>query len=393
MIEIKWTRVMKNIAKLIAINISVLVFLIVVAEIILRNYFPVATYLMDIHSELAPVTGWGPTLKKGSNEFACDNRHSPNVEAGKVRVLTLGDSLLDCNETGSQPFEVTIPYLLGKDLGTSWDVFNLSAGGWGTDQEFLAYRTLGSKYKPDWVILFFTPANDLYNNSSSKAIFENLAKPVFLIEDGELVQKSQPSAPVSSSPFRKILFKMEIVKRLFLISHQYDSVMNDESAVKDIISPSSKFETEPYSHMAPSFKPLLPRFEKSWEVTKRLLIEFNKEVKNNGSRFAIVYVPTGIRNMCSPVKEYPTNCIGYGGQEEIPVNCEGQSMVVAPYHQYNLIKELGLQEGIPVLQSFDQFRPYATNHNALAKDCIHFNHSQGAQFVVDQVTDFLRTAK
>lgn len=364
-----------------------------IVEIILSNYFPVPTYLMDIHSKLAPITGWGPTLKKGGNELACDNQHSPRAKAGKVKVLTLGDSLLDCNETGSQPFEATIPYLLGKDLGTSWDVFNLSAGGWGTDQELLAYRALGNKYKPDWVILFFTPANDLYNNSSSKAIFENLAKPVFLIEDGKLVQKYRPTDPAPGSSLRRILLKMEIVKRLFLIFRQYSSIMNAESEIKDFIPPASKFETEPYSHMAPSFKPLLPRFEKSWNVTKRLLMEFNRDVKNNGSRLAIVYVPTGIRNICNPIKEYLANCIGYGEQEEISVNCEGRSMVVAPYHQYNLIKEFGLKEGIPVLQSFRQFRPYATNHNALAKDCIHFDHKQGAQFVVDQVTNFLRAAK
>lgn len=384
---------MKKIAQIIVINLLVLACLIAATEIVLRVYFPVATYLMDIHSELATVTGWGPTIKKGGYELACDNPHPPNSKAEKIRVLTLGDSLLDCNESGTQPFEITIPCLLEKTLGTSWDVYNLSAGGWGTDQELLAYRKLGSKYKPHWVILFYTPANDLYNNSSPKAIFQNLAKPVFMIENGALVLKSSQPASILSSSFQRILFQTETVKRLFLIAQQYGFMTSDESAVKDIITPTSIFETEPYSHMAPSFKPLLPRFEKSWEVTKRLIIEFKREVESNGSKFVIVYVPTGIRNLCSPIKEYPTNCIGYGSQEEIPVNCAGQSMMVAPYHQFNLIKELGLKEDIPVLQSFTQFRPYATNHNALASDCIHFDHSEGAQFVVDQVADFLRQSQ
>lgn len=382
---------MKNIAKILFINILVLICLIAVVEIVLRVNFPVATYVMDIHSELASVTGWGPTIKKDGYELACDNPHSSNSKAGVTRVLTLGDSLLDCNESGSQPFEITIPSLLGKSLGDFWEVYNLSAGGWGTDQEFLAYRTLGARYKPDWVILFYTPANDLYNNSSSKAIFENIAKPVFLIENGELKLKPiPPHLAVSNSPFQKMVLRMEIGKRLFLMAHQYGFVANNDATVKDIVAPASKFETEPYAHMAPSFKPLLPRFERSWEVTKRLLVEFNKEVKNNGSKFAIVYVPTGIRNLCDPLKEYPANCIGYDSKQEIPVSCNGESMIVAPYHQYNLIKEFGLKEGFPVVQDFKQFRPYATNHNALAGDCIHFNHKQGAQFVVDQVSGLLR---
>lgn len=382
---------MNKITGIIFVNIFVLAGLMASVEIVLRVYFPVATYLMDIHSELALVTGWGPTIKKDSYELACDNPHPSNSKAGKIRVLTLGDSLLDCNESGSQPFEITIPSLLGKNLGASWEVYNLSAGGWGTDQEFLAYLALRERYKPDWVILFFTPANDLYNNSSSKAIFENIPKPVFLLEGAGLkLNPVSAHIAVPYSPFQKILLQMEIGKRLFLIAHQYNLVPNNDTAVKDVVAPSSRFETESYAHMAPSFEPLLPRFDRSWEVTKRLLVEFKREVESNGSKFAIVYVPTGIRNLCSPLKEFPTNCIGYGMQEKIPVNCDGEPMMVAPYHQYNLIKALGLKEGIPVLQNFKQFRPYATDHNALATDCIHFNHIKGAQFVADQVSDFLQ---
>ena len=145
------------------------------------------SFVASRFSELATVAGWGPTLKADGSPL-CDFPHLEQKDPSRVRVLLLGDSVLDCNKTG-QPFEHTIPYQLGQLLGPRFEVINLSAGGWGPDQELLAYEALGKKYQADYVFLFFTPSNDLFNVSSANAIGErHVTKPFFTVDDqGELI--------------------------------------------------------------------------------------------------------------------------------------------------------------------------------------------------------------
>ncbi len=365
--------------------------LLFLGEIALRFFSPINIYFMDTRGPMAKYTGWGPTLDK-QGQFLCDNPHSPPGSNNTIRVLTIGDSLLDCNNTGTQPFKITIPYLLGKDLGKNWDVYNISAGGWGTDQQLLAYRTLGKTYKPHWVFLFYTPANDLFNNSTNKAIRENLSKPRFVIEEGKLILKQPLSIQRERSKLIRLALRTEIGKRLFLIHQAHGNNVDEKSLNQGTtVYPLSFLETEKYSHMAPSFKPLLPRFKRSWDVTKRILIQFKQEVEKEGGKFVIVYLPTGIRNLCDPLPDYPHNCIGYGSQKTIKVTCSGKSMLIAPYEQYNMLKKLGEKEGIPIIEVFKYFKKYANNHTSLAGDCLHFNHAKGAQFVVNGVIKYLQT--
>ena len=157
----------RKVAAIVLSNVILLLVLLAWAEWTLRHYFPINTHYMAVDGTLARYTGWGPVetgIDSGKLRFLCDNEHSSESAAVQPRILLLiGDSLLDCNQNGSQPFSNTIPYLLQGKLGAQWDVYNLSAGGWGTDQEYLAYIHYGASPKPQLVVLFFTPGNDLYN--------------------------------------------------------------------------------------------------------------------------------------------------------------------------------------------------------------------------------------
>src|SRR4051812_15859351 len=110
-------------------------------EIALRAFFPVAIFTASTAGNLASITGWGPSTNSRGDAL-CDLPHRFENPDHRTRVLLLGDSILDCN-TGSQPFADTVPSLLAQRLGPDYEIINLSAGGWGTDQELLAYESLG----------------------------------------------------------------------------------------------------------------------------------------------------------------------------------------------------------------------------------------------------------
>ena len=61
--------------------------------------------------------------------------------------------MLSCNPKNGIPFDQTIPVVIGKKMGAKYEIYNLASGGWGTDQELIAYQN----YKPekfDLILLF-----------------------------------------------------------------------------------------------------------------------------------------------------------------------------------------------------------------------------------------------
>jgi hypothetical protein len=377
-------RVLLSLLKILTINFFVLALALTPIEIFLRIKMPIEMFFMDASSELASAVGWGPTMKResqnNSNVRACDFNHKSGVSDDVKVIMTIGDSMLDCNDRGAK-FENTIPYLLQQSLGKRFKVFNLAAGGWGTDQELLAFIHERDNIDPDIVILFYTPANDLFNNISRKAINENIAKPVFEL-DGENLIKKEVHYLHKSNYLSKILFKTEIYKRLNLsmpeiIEFFKFDVREDE--------PLTTLESENYAHMSGFLSPMLPRYKQSWIITKKILSEFNSEVEAIGADFLLVYLPTGARNHCETIEMFPNNCIGYGERRLIPVNCGAGETKFDMYQQYDLIFDLALSEGFKVIEAFDFFKKYESNHHELAADCIHFHNRIGPEAIVRRI--------
>lgn len=158
--------VFRQSGKVLTAFLSVILALVLV-EAYLR-FHPVNEFKADTSSNIAKVAGWGPS--------GCLPTHAFENTQHKIRILLMGDSELDCNN-GTQPYENTISYMLQKMLGPKYEVITIAAGGWGTDQEYLAYEAEGKKYKPDYTLVLFTPANDIYNNWSHTAIGSDAPKP------------------------------------------------------------------------------------------------------------------------------------------------------------------------------------------------------------------------
>jgi len=371
---------MFKLIKVLFFNIFYLILLLMILELFLSLFLPVNKYEMKIGGEYKSISGWGPTTKSGQSNFLCDNVRNYDSNNKIKKILTIGDSLLDCNEYGSE-FKNTIPYLMSTTLGKNWDVYNLSAGGWGTDQEYLAYMNYSKYNNFDYVILFYTPANDLYNNISKKAISEKIAKPYFIIKDDNLQLRNIELNYINNKNINKSLLYLLLKSQIFMRIYIY----LDNNKIINLDNEFTSLEQENYAHMAHSIVPLLPRYKISMEVTKKIISKFKKDVEFNGSKFVLVYIPTGIRNLCEPLIKYPSNCIGYGENKNINITCGGKSVNVNPYIQHDILYQFSKQENITFIADFSNFIEFEYKHNEIANDCIHFNGSRQASYVSDVV--------
>ena len=373
----------KNFFLLVLTNLTILFVLLFILELFLRFNSPIVTYRMDVSSTIAKKVGWGPD-KSQNNQFLCDFIHSKN--SNKFLILTVGDSMLACNPKSGIPFEATIPGALGEEIGERYEVYNLAAGGWGNDQELIAYQN----YNPerfDLVLLFFTPANDLYNNSTNKGIGQNLNKPYFSVKDDALFLN--PLVSNELNIFQKLFTSTEIGKRyLLMIGKGVEDVFNFPAFDN---KSATKYEHERFSHIAANFKPMLPRYRDSWEITKKIILKFKNEAEKNHSKFAIIYLPTGVRNLLNPIDNFPTGCIGYTeGGEDIQVSHHNYDFVLNPYLQYNLMKSFTLENNINLIDSFiPEFQKYAYKHSELASDCIHFTSPKAIKPIVNSLRDYI----
>ena len=144
----------KKLFLLIFVNLIILLIFLYILEIFLRSNMPIISYQMDVSGTIAKQVGWGPE-KSQNNRFLCDFNHSKK-DSDQFRILTVGDSMLACNPKSGIPFKETIPGVLGGILGEKYELYNLAAGGWGTDQELIAYQNYNPE-KFDLVLLFFNP--------------------------------------------------------------------------------------------------------------------------------------------------------------------------------------------------------------------------------------------
>ncbi len=103
------------------------------------------------------------------------------------RLLLLGDSQVEAvslQDFSQAPGPQLQRLLAGR--GHRWEVVSVGAGGWGTDQQYLALRHLFARLKPDAVALFATLENDAVENLHCKGA--GGPKPTFRLDpQGRLV--------------------------------------------------------------------------------------------------------------------------------------------------------------------------------------------------------------
>jgi len=107
-------------------------------------------------------------------------------EDQRARLLFLGDSFLA--GSGVRSMADRFPVLLGEQHEDRLETRIFAAGGWGTDQQLLAFKEKGAAWRPDVVILAFCANNDISDILANDADYKHSKpKPYFAIEQDVLV--------------------------------------------------------------------------------------------------------------------------------------------------------------------------------------------------------------
>ena len=229
----RWTGVMLGLAVLVAGTLG--------TELVLRQFFPYSIYSAGfVHTGNGKHYGWGfdpgqailvidpdtgaRHVSLANQKGWRDRERSFENPKARYRVLVIGDS---------QTFGYTVPEdaqftrrledRLTND-GLRAEVINISYPGWSIDQQLVALRREGVRYRPDMVILHFS-INDLwelhwYEDSGKFA----RRKPFYFVRapNGDVSQRDNPKFQREWNAWtrRRIIATSEILKHAWVIYDQ-----------------------------------------------------------------------------------------------------------------------------------------------------------------------------
>jgi hypothetical protein len=121
-----------------------------------------------------------------TNEFGFRGQ-SIRYEDGDIVIVMLGDSQVESLACSADNMPEHYLQESLQEADARYKVFTLGAGGYGTDQEYLALEEYFQKYRADAVILWQTMGNDIWNNVfPTNMPKDGPIKPTFWLEDGIL---------------------------------------------------------------------------------------------------------------------------------------------------------------------------------------------------------------
>jgi len=207
-----------------------------------------------------------------------------------IRVAMLGDSFLEAIQVD---FDQNFAYLLEEKLNSSGDtkfeIMNFGVGGQGTMEELKRYPYYISKYKPDYVLLFFYP-NDFENSQyylSSR----------YLIQGNNPEWKNIPLENANSN-FARDDFKYKLLKNFHLVRFLDAKVRQNaflsEFAIRLGLQHAGVMGV-PEEGIHPTFlifkDPLPDAHKEVYDFTSELIVFMNSVVGEDGARLGVVYLP------------------------------------------------------------------------------------------------------
>jgi hypothetical protein len=220
-----------------------------------------------------------------------DREISREKRSGTRRLLIIGDSI--AYGTGVEP-EWRFSDFLSRALGADVEVVNAGVCGWGTDQELLFYERRGRELEPDVVILTFTMANDVLNNSLDHLFLGSAPKPRFVLREGTLALEKEtlelPSVPLG----RRLVGALRRSRALLFIKRRTD-VLRYQRHVKHACEADHGFDKEgldkDYSHWSVYERDYGPSIENAWRVTEALLDRFQRRCAEDGVELIVFAFP------------------------------------------------------------------------------------------------------
>ena len=232
--------------------------------------------------------GW--TLRPGVSGNRAGFRDSERVvdkPDGVYRIAVLGDAYTEALDLElRKTYWRLLPARLqrcgfapGKDIET----LGFAASGYGTGQAANALETVAMRYQPDLVLLQFSPADDVQDNSLFLATEK--ARPFFLLDPKGTLRlddrfADRPAFAAHAS------FSHELARKLADRSRSVQLAFRLREA---------PFFGEAQATPAEQPPGLLPPrdelWEDAWRITEALLVRMHHYSARNGARFALFTAP------------------------------------------------------------------------------------------------------
>lgn len=324
----------------IAIALATTLITLVVLEVGARRLVVTNPGLSSLHRVPHPVFGWvlepgvsyrntflqdAPRVTYNSRGWR-DVEHDFDKRPDVFRILVLGDSFMEAYSVElNEAFHRRI-VSRAKAHGLNVETINLGVGGYGTLQQYLVFREVGSQYDPDLVLLGFYPANDVRNNSRA---LESLVTEGLKMESRPfLAMSSSTDWTITQSDFegarqryivakaRRDSFPQRVVRQYALISITVDAISKigdfgrrqtgrrsqaidgPAQSVGDVQVLGKEQETlrnniDPtdVANYPVSFCSEAADVTSAWVTTSRILDRLETEVRQAGAEFAVFSVP------------------------------------------------------------------------------------------------------
>jgi hypothetical protein len=286
------------------------------------------------HRPGAPVVGWTSGRPGERNQFGLrGHRFDPSAD---VRIVLLGDSHV---EAYAVAFDDMPERLLRRTLAglmrTSVSVASIGSGGWGQDQELLALQAHIQAVRPSAVVLWFSAANDLWNNTFPTHFpRDGTPKPTFWLEGTKVEGPNLPWLEAYRPPGLYLAQAMRRARGIPIyptdaewerrLPRPYRPSAPSTGAVSLVKTLSEargvrvdevpyfndeNFDTEK-THYSTYLVPESPRLTYSAALTRALLLRIRDLCEANGAKFFILMAERPLRIPDSPTM-FEVNGKGY----------------------------------------------------------------------------------
>lgn len=199
------------------------------------------------------------------------------------RIAVLGDEHSEAKDVAPRE---TWWWLLGHQLdgcslagGKRVEVLSFGVSSYGTAQELVMLETAAMRYRPDLVLLQFTPLNDPQNNSF--ALAADKERPFYRLDaSGSLrVDESFNTGPGfrrHAAPWREVARQV-----------------GDRSRAVQWLSMLPEPKHRPGVQKALLGPPPNELWEEAWRITEALILRMDEYSRRNGAKFAVFSVSGG----------------------------------------------------------------------------------------------------
>lgn len=206
----------------------------------------------------------------------------------KFRIAILSDSFMEAEQVND---ETVLNQQLERLYDNKLEVLNFAMGGIGTTHEAILYDTWVRQFRPDTVLLMFSLANDISNNSYAleRVVYKDHPFLIYRESNGELVNR-EVIGP--KKQLRQWLLRYSALARFLKhmnVSWRYRPA---PSTVGSTVSTTEMAGERYYSLRQEQYLlPLDSVWEDAWRVTELELAELKRRVQEDEAELMVVIMP------------------------------------------------------------------------------------------------------